>query len=31
MRRYVVLIAVVPVAAQLALFGLIWHHLARRR
>ena len=29
--RYAALLTVVPVAAQLALFGLLWHHLAHSR
>ena len=30
LARYVALVALLPVAAQVVLFGLIWHHLARR-
>jgi serine/threonine protein kinase len=28
--RQVLLVGVVPVATQVALFGLLWHHFARR-
>jgi eukaryotic-like serine/threonine-protein kinase len=31
LARHVLLVAVLPVAAQLALFGLLWHHLANKR
>jgi serine/threonine protein kinase len=31
LARHVVLIAVLPVVAQVVLFGLLWHHLAGKR
>lgn len=31
LARHVVLIAVLPVIAQIVLFGLLWHHLASKR
>jgi serine/threonine protein kinase len=31
LARHIVLIAVLPVIAQVVLFGLLWHHLASKR